>query len=133
MILLPQLIEIEKIDFEADGFSINAFELTKICPFEVKRVYTLISSDKTSIRGNHAHMNQSQMLYLLHGKAEMKLTDQSGAESHWIMSAKCLLVPSSYWIELSMAANTTILCFASQPYSDLETIFDKDVFLNSGK
>jgi hypothetical protein len=133
MILPPGLIDIEKIDFHTDDFSINVFELTKMCPFEVKRIYTLKTTGQASKRGRHAHLNQVQILYLLQGKATVQLTDEHGVATVWDISEKCLFIPERYWIELSMEANSMIICLASQPYSGLTTIFDKEEFLNLSK
>jgi hypothetical protein len=130
MISAPHLIDIKQVDIPAHSFSINIFELTRMCPFEVKRIYTLQTTDRASVRGHHAHLNQSQILFLLQGKAEIKLTNEAGEISTWKLAEKGLFIPESHWIELSMSARTTIICLASQSYSDLISVFDKDEFLN---
>ena len=128
----PHFIEIKSIHGEENHFIIDVFELTQICPFEVKRIYTLKTIDKDSNRGKHAHLNQSQILYLQEGKAEVTLMNEYGNITIWELSEKCLFIPEKYWIDLHMAAHSIILCIASQPYDSLITVFDKKSFLNLG-
>lgn len=126
----PRYIESQIIAENSEkNFTIEVFELTNICPFEVKRVYTLKTAEHPENRGRHAHLNQLQMLFLLQGSVTIQLTDTFGLESEWVLGQKGLFVPSNYWIELSMDKESMVLCFASQPFLSLETEYSKDRFL----
>lgn len=126
----PQYVESQIISTNPENnFTIEVFELTNICPFDVKRVYTLKTSEYPENRGKHAHLNQVQMLFLLGGSVAVQLTDTFGNKSEWVLGKKGLFVPANYWIELSMDKESLVLCFASQPFLSLETEYNKERFL----
>lgn len=126
----PILIEIQSINFPNDLVDIDVFNITRLCPFEVKRVYTINSNSKPSIRGNHAHKNQSQLLHLITGQANVILTNKSGETFEFELGSKSLFIPKNHWIEISLSPNSVLLCFAEQLYEDLESTVDKPDFLN---
>lgn len=113
---------------ELDEVSIKVLEPLA---FNVKRVYSTATGATGSLRGKHAHLNQSQLLLLCKGKAKLKLTSRSRKEYTYQLDADYVYVPQEYWIELDMAPNSLIMCLASEEYKNLESITDKEAFLNN--
>jgi hypothetical protein len=94
----------------------------------IKRIYFLTSTQKT-IRGNHAHLNQFQILILINGDAQLKLIDCKGATTEWNLDFGPVLIPKNYWIELNMAEFSKVLCLASSTHSELKSQYNMNNFL----
>ena len=94
----------------------------------IKRMYVLSSRDKT-IRGNHAHLNQFQILILISGKARVTLTNSFGEVSDWELEIGPVFIPPKHWIELEMDTSSKVICLASSTYSKLKTVHNKIEFL----
>jgi oxalate decarboxylase/phosphoglucose isomerase-like protein (cupin superfamily) len=131
--MTPTLIDIPKINFQDDDVFINIFELKGLIPFEVKRIYTIQVGEKESVRGNHAHLNQEQVIFILKGNALVELTDVFGKTYRLTTHDKAIYIPPRYWIVIKPSANSIILSFASLPYGELISIFDKQEFLKLAK
>jgi hypothetical protein len=125
----PAIIESGFIGLE-DSVSISFFELNHVIPFEVKRVYTISTAEKESLRGQHAHINQDQVIICINGSASASITSDSGVNYSFNINLKALYIPANHWIEINMQQYSTILCFSSQHYNHLISTFDKKKFLN---
>jgi len=128
---VPQSFALLNKSFTNEDFEIDFFELEQKLNFTAKRLYFLNTNSLPSTRGQHAHVNQNQIVLKLTGKATVLLTDKNGITQTWQLEKDLLYIPSNYWIEIKMAARSKILCLASLPYDQLNTIFDKDQFLAS--
>lgn len=128
---VPQSFAFFSKSFASEDFEIDYFELEQKLNFTAGRLYFLNTFSLPSTRGQHAHVNQNQIIYKLAGKATVFLTDKNGITKTWQLDKNLLYIPSNYWIEIRMASHTKILCLASLPYDQLNTIFDKDQFLAS--
>ena len=113
-----------------NGVSISFFELHEMIPFEVKRVYTISTSAIESTRGNHAHVNQNQVIICVEGCATAKIISKSGEVLNFDVTKQALFIPKNQWIEINMYPHSTLLCFASENYDNLISIFEKNKFLN---
>lgn len=125
----PRLIKYDIRNF-SDQTIISVFELNQILDFNVKRIYTIQTGDIMVRRGGHAHVNQSQLICLLQGACDVYLFDRNGKEIKFTLDNKgnALFVPPDYWIDLEVDKATTLLCFASMPYSELISVYDKTKF-----
>lgn len=126
----PQLIEIQNVNFPDSEILINIIEANNNFPFKFNRVYTIKSGSKPSLRGEHAHVNQDQLLYLIKGNAKVTLLSVSDNNYEFNLSDKALYIPKNHWIEILLEEESIILCLAEGLYSDIETISNKQQFLN---
>lgn len=124
----PYYIEFGKVDLNEE-VEINFLELIKNLPFSAKRVYTLVTKNQKSKRGNHAHLNQDQLIMGVKGNSILKLTDKKGKIFEFNLDRKAVIVPKNHWIEIEMKPNSVLLCIASRNYVDLISNFDKNDFL----
>ena len=113
-------------DIHLDEVEISVLDGVEI---EVKRIYTIRSKEKPSIRGNHAHFNQVQLLRLLHGKARLILTNKAGERFHFDLGKDYIYIPCMHWIELLLEPESNVLCLASKEYKDLKSTSNKEEFL----
>jgi hypothetical protein len=96
---------------------------------QIQRIYFLNSREET-IRGNHAHLNQFQILILISGSAKLDLTDKNGIKTSWDLKKLPVFIPKNHWIELHMEEHTQVLCLASLTYDKLITVKNKQEFLD---
>lgn len=126
---VPYIIKPHSIEVNNGQKEIDIFEIQKLAHFSVNRFYILYTEKNIANRGNHAHLNQRQILVNLEGKAKVTLISQSGKIHQFQLKDNALYIPAAYWIELKMSSYTKIACLAEQSYEDLKTIKDKSVFL----
>jgi dTDP-4-dehydrorhamnose 3,5-epimerase-like enzyme len=128
--LNPQKIIIDTRHF-IDDTIINIWEFTSSFPIPVKRVYSLIFAAKNIERGNHAHLNQDQIIYVLSGKVQLTLTDKLFVKHEFTLenNSEAILIPSGFWLTLTSLEPSVVICFASQLFNDLETVTDINNFL----
>ncbi len=126
----PLKISIDTRKF-MDETIINIWEFTASFPILVKRIYSLIFADKNIERGNHAHLNQDQIIYVLSGKIHLTLTDNRLTKHEFTLenNAEAILVPAGFWLTLISLEPSVVICFASQLYNDLETVTDFNEFI----
>lgn len=129
----PCLIPLKSLQKSLGIKDIDILEIYQLAGFKVKRFYMLYAENVNTIRGNHAHLNQRQILLNLHGESKVILTDKEGIALSFELGKEALFIPPSYWIELYMNEGSKIACFAEQSYQDLDTIADKNVFLRKNR
>lgn len=113
------------------NFKIDVFEFSKSIPnFKAERVYILSTEESENISGHHAHLNQTQLLFILNGKAELTLKNVDGEEFFFDLNDSGVFIPSKYWIELKMSSHTVVLCIASKSYDTLQSIHNYNDFVN---
>jgi hypothetical protein len=124
----PFFIPFQKNLIDEIGFEHWIIDNMKIKNKFIERIYFLKSKEKT-IRGNHAHLNQFQILILVSGDASLILSDKNGTSTNWDLETAPVFIPENHWIELYMGENSNVLCLASSSYKDLKTLRDKNEFL----
>jgi hypothetical protein len=129
----PFLIKIPEVLFPEDKVNINVFELKDIIPFKVKRVYTIRTGSQDTIRGNHAHLNQHQVICMLKGTAKVELTNFKGQIHEFVLNKDALFIPQNHWIVIVPEQNSILISFASLPYNQLISVFDKQKFLSQNQ
>jgi len=128
---LPKQISLEDITQDQGDFLISILGDLSFNGELPRRMYILQSGKDSSLRGNHAHRNQYQVLYLKKGQAFLKLESQRGEIYTFDLREGAVFIPRNHWIELEMYPQTDILCLASQKYEDTQTIKDKAEFNQS--
>ena len=104
--------------------------------FPFKRIFYLDSFDKVNSnfdkRGFHANMNCDELLMVIKGKIEVKLTSQEQKEfSFTLEKNQTLNLPKKYWIEYTILdPSSIILVLASETMSETISICDFKNFIN---
>ncbi len=127
---VPRFINKELYFKDSNQLKIDVIEISKNDLFKVERVYFLSTNTHSHISGNHAHLNQAQILVLVKGNAKIKLINLNNKEYHFNIEERGLYVPDSHWIELTLEPESIVLCLASKSYIDLKSIHNLDEFLN---
>ena len=124
----PKYIELNELNEASIGFSLSILDdLEQFIP-SIRRLYFLASSFEPVVRGNHAHLNQHQILFLIEGKATLNLESVVGEKFSFKFDGRGILIPPKYWIELEMDSHSKVLCLASQAYCKLLSINKKEAF-----
>lgn len=96
-------------------------------PFEIRRAFWITDMSHQTIRGGHAHREGHQLLFALTGAARVLATGPGLEKSrhHLSLPGKGIWVPPMHWLDIRIwGANTTLLVFASNPYSEDDYIRD---------
>ncbi len=103
----------------------------KDIPFEVKRLFYIYGTDKSSIRGQHANRNSEFVLINVAGHSKVRIKDGKGNEMVFLLdgSHKGVYLPAMLWKEMYDFSNDSILLvLASTVYDAEEYIRDYHEF-----
>jgi dTDP-4-dehydrorhamnose 3,5-epimerase-like enzyme len=122
-----QTIDIPKI--RDDGFLCFA-EYPDQIPFEIKRVYYIVSPVKGLPRGKHAHKKTKQILFCIKGSVRMVLDDgRRKGEIVLVSPEKGIILDPLVWHEmLDMNEDTVLLVLASEKYDSADYIRSYEEF-----
>jgi len=124
--------DIKNIDFSAfpsKEASLLVYESQKHVPFSIKRVFTIIASEKCK-RGFHAHKQATQLLICLQGKCVVTVDDGTSKKNIVLNQPnEGLLIPSTIWGEQAYEANTILMVLTDQPYDESDYIREYKDFL----
>ncbi len=129
---LDTLFKLFHIDSITDnrGSLLVIEHLTDVCPFQIKRVYWLYDSDKTLVRGQHAHKNLNQLF--VHIQGETKIVLSIKGEEHEVVLNKvgdALLLKPGVWRDVDLNKNGIVFVLADELYDTKDYIRDKSDFL----
>lgn len=125
----PAYIELDEVLEPNNDFKISIIDIFKDYGYVIKRLYFLKSGKIGMIRGNHAHLNQNQILFLVDGDAEVNVINRTNVKQVFILDKKkAVIIPENHWIEVMMKPNTKILCLASKSFDEVETVKERDFF-----
>lgn len=99
-------------------------------PFCVERVYYICQSDRSAVRGRHAHLRGEEVVVCLRGSCVVALDDgRSTGEFILDRPDRGLHVKALLWEEFRLAPASMLLVFASTPYSRTDYVEDRAAFL----
>jgi len=100
-------------------------------PFAIRRVYFLHGMEASSIRGDHAHRTQWQMLIAASGSCEVCLDDGRTKSAVRLDSpARGLLVPPMVWRTLRhFGPGTVVLVLAPDSFDEHDYLRDYGQFI----
>lgn len=105
-------------------------------PFAIKRVYWISEVPAQETRGNHAHIENQQVLCCVSGSISITLKDQRGEHNtfHLKPSDEALFVPNMLWKEIQFnEPDSILLALASKEFEDADYIKSWDEFSNYTK
>ena len=117
-------------NFTDDRGILIPIESLKDVPFEIKRVYFLLSKE-IAIRGSHGHKNLNQALLCLSGSMDLILDDGTSKEIINVSSTdQIILINKMIWHELVNFSQDCILAvFASDYFDEKDYIRNYDEFI----
>ena len=115
---------------DSRGALIAIEELSKNCPFSIKRLYYLYNVSSGAQRGGHAHKNLQQLLIPIAGAFKLHL--DNGYKKEIIdmrRSDQGLLIFPGTWREISeFSYGSVCLCLASEQFNEDDYIRDYNEF-----
>ena len=126
--LNPVKIEVNSIhEDNADMFISN---LPSIEGLVFKRFF-IISTDRKTIRGKHAHKKCWQLLFNIDGDINLKyINHEKTGEFILRKGGEGYLFPPLNWLEINMQENSRLLVLASDLYEESDYIRDFENFEN---
>ena len=124
-------VEILNFEKRMDGRgSLVFFEIEKQCGFAPKRFFYLDGLAAGVTRGNHAHKECIQVIFVLRGQAEIVVDD--GTNSSLLALTKdsfALLVQPLIWVNIkALEQDTLIFVAASHEFAEEDYIRDRVLF-----
>lgn len=124
----PKIIKLKNIINEAAGLVVaqNDQEL----PFEIKRVYWFYQVPEAQERGHHAHKKNQKILVCNKGTIEVNLENTSGKKFDFVLDKpfEGLFVPALYWGTFRFKGEASMICLASELYTEEDYIRDYEEF-----
>jgi dTDP-4-dehydrorhamnose 3,5-epimerase-like enzyme len=98
--------------------------------FDIKRVYWIYDVPGGEIRGEHAFIEQQEIIIALSGSFDVVLQDGSVETKYTLnRSYNGLYVPNMYWRRMeNFSTNAVCLVLASTSYQDSDYIWDFESF-----
>ena len=110
--------------------SLIAIEQSNNIPFDLKRVFFVYGVPAGITRGNHAHIEQSQVLVSLNGECKVSVKD-GNLERKFVLDGPSsgLFIPPGIWDEVTYCDNSILLVLADDCYNPDDYIDNWDNFL----
>ena len=105
--------------------------LSELVPFEIKRTFFIYDTTPGTVRGNHAHYRNRQMLICVSGACTIKCEMPDGTKSAHRLDwpDKGLLVEGMVWHTMEeFSKDAVLLVIASEHYDESDYIRDYNVF-----
>lgn len=113
-----------------DRGSLVALEGSRDIPFDIKRVYYIFGTDKSVVRGQHAHRKLQQIIFCPSGSCDFILDD--GHERKTVTLNRPdygILIKNNMWREFTnFSHDCVVMVLASEHYSEDDYIRDYDEF-----
>lgn len=126
-------MDLELLSFKVmgdDRGSLVALEGSHDIPFDIKRVYYIFGTDKSAVRGKHAHRKLQQIIFCPSGSCDFILDD--GHERKTVTLNRPdygILIKNNMWREFTnFSHDCVVMVLASEHYSEDDYIRDYDEF-----
>ena len=110
--------------------SLVAMETMDKIPFNIKRAYFILDTQKNVSRGFHAHKDLQQVAVCVAGKCRMTLDDGKKREDVWLDSPnKGIFIDKYIWHEMhDFSEDCVLLVLANEHYIESDYIRSYDDF-----
>lgn len=107
-----------------------SLEVQKEIPFVIERVYYIDQSDRSVVRGQHAHLRGEEVIVCLRGSCAVTLEDGRSTRKFVLdRPDRGLHVGPLQWEELRLSTDAILLVLASTTYARADYVEDHDAFL----
>jgi dTDP-4-dehydrorhamnose 3,5-epimerase-like enzyme len=122
---------IKSLDFQEKNGSISIFDnLNLSIKKNIKRMF-FVKANKNDSRGSHAHINCTQIIFIINGKINLHLFD--GKNKKLIKMGKQnigVILPNGIWADqIYLEDNTIISVLCDYAYDENEYIRDKKEYI----
>ena len=100
-------------------------EISDFVPFQIKRAFFIFDTTPGTVRGNHAHYRNRQMLICVSGACTIKCEMPDGTKSSWRLDwpDKGLLVEGLVWHTMEeFSKDAVLLVLSSERYDEADYI-----------
>ena len=110
--------------------AVHFWENAELFPNGVQRCFWISGVKRTESRGNHAHLQESQVLIAVSGKLEINVVGVDGIQSTYLLTEPGigLLIPPFNWIEIYFSVDAVLLGLGDRVFSEKDYIRDKTYF-----
>lgn len=110
---------------------LSVIEFSKHLPFAPKRNFFVYGVSSEKVRGEHAHKECKQFLFVLNGSVNVMIDDGKNRQEIVLSAAsKGLYMPAGVWgTQYKFVQNSVLCVFASSEYDDADYIRDYSDFL----
>lgn len=113
---------------ESDTGNLTAIDIGNI-PFVPKRIFIVDNVPIGSIRGNHAHIKDNQILYCLSGQLEITTTNKISKTTTICETGTIVNIPRLTWSSIKfLKEKSSFLCICSESYDESEYIRNYNEF-----
>lgn len=119
----------------SESGNLNFWDNAELFPTGIQRCFWISNVKKGETRGNHAHLNESQVIVSMTGVLKVKVTTLQG-EIIWFTldsASKALFIPPLNWISISFSEDSILLGLCDRAFSEEDYIRDKKDFDNYQK
>lgn len=115
---------------QSDTGNLTAIDIGNI-PFVPKRIFIVDNVPIGSIRGNHAHIKDNQILYCLSGQLEITTTNKISKTTTICETGTKVYIPILTWCSIKfLENNSSFMCICSERYDESEYIRDYNKFID---
>jgi len=115
---------------KSDSGSLNFWGKNLLFPQGIQRCFWITKVDEHTIRGNHAHWQESQLLVTMHGSVSVFVQSVSGNRFSYTLNSPAvgLYVPPLNWVSIKFTAKAVLLGISDQEFAEEDYIRDKHYF-----
>jgi len=128
----PRLIELPEIDHGRFG-ALCFGQFPEHFPFVAERIFFVHGVSAEAVRGGHAHIKTSQIVFCVHGAVTIWLYHQFAQACRFRLESPRhgLLIPPMWWTELGEYQDDTVtVVAASHPYEEADYIRQPELFFH---
>ena len=114
----PKIIQIKSI--ESPKGVLSVIDNKNNLPFEIKRIFYVYNIPQNSKRGDHAHKNLKELIWVLNGEIEVSTISQDKSKAKFILNKQNegLYIPERTWSYQVANSQNCIYCVACSDYYD---------------
>ena len=129
------LANVKEVTFQVRGDDRGSLivqeSLSDVVPFEIKRTFFIFDTTPGTVRGNHAHYRNRQLLVCTSGACTIACEMPDGTRASYRLDwpSKGLLIEGMVWHEMKeFSKDAVLLVLASEHYDESDYIRDYGKF-----
>jgi UDP-2-acetamido-3-amino-2,3-dideoxy-glucuronate N-acetyltransferase len=108
-----------------DRGALVSFELDKMIPFKVARVFWIFDVPACKLRAGHAHKECHQFIVCSCGDVSIEISDGGESRTHALEAGTAIHIPPAIFVTLQFnRPGSVVTVFCDKPYEESEYIRD---------